>query len=48
VDRDEWLAWVDALCWIGEEAFSPTREDWDYLEFAAEWRRELLEQRDRI
>jgi hypothetical protein len=46
LDREEWLAWVDALCWLGEEAFSPAPQDWDFLEFAGEWRRALLEQKE--
>lgn len=44
MDRTEWLAWVDALCWIGEGPDASA--DWDYLEFVAEWRRELLHRRD--
>ena len=48
MDRDEWLAWVDTLCWIGEGAFSPAPAEWDYLEFAAEWRRALLEKGDHV
>jgi hypothetical protein len=46
VTREEWLTWVDTLCWIGESSFSLTPEDWEFLDFACEWRRELLEQRD--
>jgi hypothetical protein len=41
---EEWLAWVDALCFIAEGV--PPGEDWDFVEFAAEWRRELFEHRN--